>query len=156
MVNINVSVTDEISESVLYQDQCIAGLDVSQIESVLHRLLTPLFQDHSIRDTELSVIFCHNDFIHQLNRDYRAKDKPTDVLSFPFEEPDFLGEIYLSLDYVAAHPLLFTDTYLREVLFLILHGVLHLLGYTHDLADSSARMKEREQFYFNGFKAQAI
>lgn len=104
---------------------------------------------------EVSLTLTDDARIHELNRDYRGKDSPTDVLSFsmlegeavaptPPGEPRLLGDVILSLDTArrqaeeAAHPLE------REVAWLISHGVLHLLGFDHPNAKQRAEMKRRE------------
>lgn len=95
---------------------------------------------HPVR---VSVTFCDNDYIHQLNRTYRSVDRPTDVLSFPlYEDGDFsspecaieteLGDIVLSLERAAVQAEEVGNSFLREVAFLCIHSTLHLLGYDHE------------------------
>jgi probable rRNA maturation factor len=86
---------------------------------------------------ELSIVVCDDPFIHELNKQYRNVDRPTDVLSFPSDETDpesgfrYLGDIIISLPHAiaqaseAGHPLA------DELSMLAIHGVLHLLGFDH-------------------------
>ena len=95
---------------------------------------------------ELSIVLTDDAHLHELNRDYLGVDAPTDVLSFPASETDpetgarYLGDILISIPRAqaqadaAGHPL---DS---EVQLLVVHGVLHLLGYDHDAAQEKARM----------------
>jgi len=95
---------------------------------------------------ELSIVLTDDAHLHELNRDYLGVDAPTDVLSFPASETDpetgarYLGDILISIPRAqaqadaAGHPL---DS---EVQLLVVHGVLHLLGYDHDAAEEKARM----------------
>ena len=98
-------------------------------------------------DVELSVKLCSNDYIRELNRTYREKDAPTDVLSFPMytkeeledigEEEDEtvpLGDIVISLERAEEQAKELGNTFLREIAFLTVHSVLHLLGYDHELS----------------------
>lgn len=99
---------------------------------------------------ELSVTFTNNEGIRALNRDYRAKDAPTDVLSFPMYsmkdgdvpesgETVTLGDIVLSLEKAAEQAELIGNSFLREVSFLTVHSVLHLLGYDHETSPEDER-----------------
>ena len=98
-------------------------------------------------DVELSVKLCSNDYIRELNRTYREKDAPTDVLSFPMytkeeleeigEDEDEivpLGDIVISLERAEEQAKELGNTFLRELAFLTVHSVLHLLGYDHELS----------------------
>ncbi len=96
-------------------------------------------------DAEVSVTFCDNAAIHRMNKKYRGKDKPTDVLSFPlYEGGDFdmsecisgavLGDIVISLERAREQAKELGHGFLREVAFLAVHSTLHLLGYDHELS----------------------
>jgi probable rRNA maturation factor len=89
-------------------------------------------QGHS----EVSVTFTDNEGIRAINREYREKDAPTDVLSFPlFEESAdgtrMLGDIVISLEKCRAQAEEFGHSFERECAFLTVHSTLHLLGYDH-------------------------
>lgn len=98
-------------------------------------------------DTSLNVILCSDDTIRALNRDYRKKDCATDVLSFPFDESDFLGEIYISLQRAEEQAVRFGLGYDAEVERLFVHGLLHLLGYDHENENERSEMEQRENRY---------
>ena len=95
-------------------------------------------------DPYISVTIVDNDYIHEINRTYRHKDAPTDVISFAFldDNPDkanllqsgkmvVLGEIYISSDRAKEQALSYGHSLDRELKFLFVHGLLHLLGYDH-------------------------
>ena len=95
-------------------------------------------------DPYISVTFVDNEFIHNINRDYRHIDRPTDVISFAFLDGDenkdkifqsnamvVLGEIYISFDKAREQALAYGHSLDRELKFLFVHGLLHLLGYDH-------------------------
>lgn len=103
---------------------------------------------------ELTVVLVDDDSIHELNRRYRRKDKPTDVLAFamreglrvPGDEPT-LGDVVISLDTAARQARRRGRSLQAEVRTLLIHGVLHLLGYDHERSAAEAlkmRRKERE------------
>lgn len=92
----------------------------------------------------VSITLVDNEFIHNLNRDYRHIDRPTDVISFAFldgnEQKDkifqsgenvVLGEIYISFDKAREQAASYGHSLDRELKFLFVHGILHLLGYDH-------------------------
>ena len=101
---------------------------------------------------EISVTFVDNEQIHELNREYRGKDTPTDLLSFAMEEgetllqdptlPELLGDIVINTDRTALQAEQLGHSYQRELVFLFLHGLLHLLGYDHEQGPE----QEREMF----------
>jgi probable rRNA maturation factor len=95
--------------------------------------------------------------LHRLNRDFRGVDAPTDVLSFaddggasPFvtapDQPRYLGDIAISYERVLAQAVEYGHSPARELAYLTVHGVLHLLGYDHERSPAeAARMREREE-----------
>ena len=102
---------------------------------------------------ELSLLFCDDDAIQELNRDYRGKDAPTDVLSFaqegamPGAPVRILGDIVISLETVERQCQGERAAMRREVYLLFCHGMLHILGHTHDSAPEQARMAARQAAY---------
>ena len=90
-------------------------------------------------DCEISLLITDDARIHELNKEYREKDKATDVLSFPmsedpFEEGGMLGDIVISIE-TAKEQAKEADIPLdREVAFLFIHGLLHLMGFDHELS----------------------
>lgn len=100
-------------------------------------------------EAELSVMLCDDDAIAELNAQWRGKDQPTDVLSFPQGEgppgaPPALGDVVISLDTAgrqadeAGHPLA------TELVVLLVHGLLHLLGHDHHEEAERAAMRAEE------------
>lgn len=69
--------------------------------------------------------------LRDLNKRFKGRKGPTDVLAFDFEEPDFLGEVYVSLDRAREQAIYYGVSEEEEIERLVLHGLLHLLGYTH-------------------------
>lgn len=109
--------------------------------------------------SEISILFVDDDEIQVLNRDYRGKDKPTDVLSFSqiegyknskLQTPDtelILGDVVISLETAKRQAKERGHPFNREVIILLTHGILHLLGYDHEGDRKKAvemRRKEKE------------
>jgi len=81
-------------------------------------------------DKEISFIFLSNKEIHEMNLNYREKDYPTDVLTFPGED-EYLGDIFISIDKVKEQATEFNHSVETEMSFMFVHGFLHAIGYDH-------------------------
>lgn len=97
-------------------------------------------------DAELSIALIGDAEMHALNRDWRGKDRPTDVLAFALREgedaalhPDVLGDVVISLDTAARQAAARGHAVADEVRVLLAHGILHLLGYDHERSPAEAR-----------------
>lgn len=124
-------------------DSQVKGFD--DYEEVYLTLLEKTFKHLKLKcDPIVSVTFVDNDFIHKMNREYRNVDRPTDVISFAFldDEKDkekilrgkgsvCLGDIYISVDKAKEQAKEYGHPLERELSFLFVHGLLHLLGYDH-------------------------
>ena len=112
------------------------------------------FEDFG-RRAEVSVTFTDNEGIHALNREYRNVDRPTDVLSFPLSDGEdydtdgdavLLGDIVISLERAQTQAEEYGHSFEREVAFLTVHSMLHLLGYDHEAEGlERVRMREKEE-----------
>ena len=108
-------------------------------------------------NVEVSVSFVNNEQIRQLNREFRQKDAPTDVLSFPLGEngsydrnPETgalqLGDIVISIEKAVEQAKIYGHSLQREIGFLTVHSMLHLLGYDHEAGGlEQVRMREKEE-----------
>lgn len=86
-----------------------------------------VFQKYNLGD--INIVFVDNKYIQKLNKEYRGVDTPTDVLSFRLDENRNDGEIYISGEYV--YKSFKREKFTEEILRLIIHGTLHILGYDH-------------------------
>ena len=131
-------------------------LAVSEEETAaVRRAILTVGRLYGAEDAEVSVTLTDDAHIHVLNRAYRSVDRPTDVLSFALtesEEPEIvggrgnevLGDLVISLERVAAQADEYGHSPLRELSFLTVHGMLHLLGYDH-MEEADRREMEEEQ-----------
>ncbi len=109
------------------------------------------------KDAEVEVLFASLEEIHAINLEQRGIDRPTDVLSFPMEEapfeaePDpatnavFLGSMVLCLEKAEAQAEEYGHSLEREIAFLTVHSILHLLGYDHELGEAEEQDMFRRQ-----------
>lgn len=94
---------------------------------------------------EIDLTICDNSTMQEYNLAYRGKDMPTDVLSFPIEsdmEMMPLGSIVISADYVHQKAIEFAHSQDDELTLLFIHGLLHILGYDHEIDNGEMRKKE--------------
>ncbi|WP_068546906.1 rRNA maturation RNase YbeY [Thalassotalea crassostreae] len=101
------------------------------------------------KDFELTIRVVNNDESQQLNKQYRDKDKPTNVLSFPFEVPDgieldLLGDLVVAADVVSTEAIDQNKQIHAHWAHMIIHGCLHLLGYDHITQDEAEEMEAIE------------
>ena len=118
-------------------------IDNQTAYAVNEKLLETILQDLTQKDIELIVT--SNEQIQKINKEYRDIDKPTDVLSFPYEEMPMapLGSIVISIDYVQNKAKEFGHSEDDEFTLLFIHGLLHLLGYDHEC--DNGEMREMEE-----------
>jgi len=102
-------------------------------------------------EAEISVVFVSDKRIHQLNRDYRFVDRPTDVLSFAAQEgegphiPGLLGDVVISTETAKRQSAEYGATFEEELARLLVHGILHLLGHDHHEQAETRRMRSLEK-----------
>jgi len=101
---------------------------------------------NDLTSKEVEFILCENQYIQEINNQFRSKNTPTDVLSFPYEDMPFapLGSIVISIDFVNEKSKLYNHSFEDELTLLYIHGILHLLGYDHEIDNGEHRNKEEE------------
>jgi probable rRNA maturation factor len=125
------------------------GLLEDHEKRLLSDLVQTVAQVLKLKQGEVSIVLVNNDEIQALNRQYRSKDQPTDVLSFPMtdgldevDEDDYLmlGDVVISVPKAREQAKEYGHSFERELGFLLVHGLLHLAGFTHDQEDDAKRM----------------
>jgi len=93
---------------------------------------------------EFSLLLTNDTRIQQLNNDFRGKDKPTNVLSFPNDEGDYLGDIAISIETIEIEALQQEKEFYHHFTHMLVHGLLHLKGYDHDSEQDAEEMETLE------------
>ncbi|HPS59512.1 MAG TPA: rRNA maturation RNase YbeY [Spirochaetota bacterium] len=102
----------------------------------------------------INIILSDNEFIREINRSYREKDYPTDVISFAYREepfpdaaggPEELGDIYISLEKALEQSAEYGVSFRDELKRLLVHGILHLTGYDHERSAEDEKIMETEE-----------
>lgn len=134
------------------------GIEVSELE-IIEKLLDYAIEYEELDNLEFNVIIVDNKKIHELNKEFRGIDRPTDVITFALEDnEDFpkletriLGDIYISLEKAKGQAIEYGHGFLRELSFLAIHGFLHLLGYDHMVEEEEKVMFGKQEEILNGF-----
>ena len=136
--------------------------EIKPLENESLRLLEEVLQGglifHQKPQAEVSVVLVSNDYIRELNLEYRGMDQPTDVLSFamvedndggavvwPQDAPELLGDIYISIERAVEQAKEYNHSFTRELCYLAVHGLLHLLGFDHQTAEQTEVMRAEEE-----------
>jgi probable rRNA maturation factor len=130
-------------------------IDLSDIKNICE--IT--FEKEKVINPIYNIIIVGNKKIKEINKKYRNIDKETDVISFAFEEAKdnkfedirVLGEIYISIDKAKSQALEYGHSLKREICFLTVHGLLHLLGYDHMKEEDKVIMRTKEEEILNSY-----
>lgn len=139
-------------------EQKIVKIPLS-LRSLINRVVKATIENENFKkDAEVSVSFVNNETIHKLNLEYRGKDKPTDVLSFPMTDGDeeeddidlstgavMLGDIIISAEKAMEQANEYGHGIEREICFLAVHSTLHLLGYDHETSEDDEKYMNQTQ-----------
>ena len=120
--------------------------DIINVSNITFKVL-------DINNPVFNVVLVDEDKIREINRIYRKKDSVTDVISFAFEESDkiniddirFLGEIYICVKRAEEQAKEYGHSFKREICYLTVHGLLHLLGYDHIKEEDKVVMRQMEE-----------
>lgn len=130
-----------------------------ELEDLIAKVINAaLLAENVSGDVEVSIVLVDDEYIQNLNKDYRSIDAPTDVLSFAMresvdesdisfecEEEELLGDVVISLERARSQAEEYGHSIEREIGFLVTHGILHLLGYDHETESERAVMRNKEE-----------
>lgn len=114
--------------------------DTKDAETLINHLFSKVEDDNS-----MTIIFMSLEQIHELNKQYRNVDKPTDVISFPDDEEGYHGDVFICIDKAIEQAQSYGHSIEREIGFLAVHGYLHLLGYDHHTETEEKEMTQKQE-----------
>lgn len=128
--------------------------------SYLNKIIDKTLEMEKVKSSNFAIVFIDDERMHELNKNYRGIDRTTDVLSFAFEDNNKicynirqLGEIYVSIPKMQEQAKEYGHSEKRELAFLVVHGLLHLLGYDHTLGIEEEKvMFEKQELVLNEFE----
>lgn len=133
--------------------------DITEELSVLKKVLNLTLKKEKVKKATFNIIFITDSEIQKINKQYRNQDKPTDVISFALEENKkeqaflkerVLGDIYISIDRAKKQADDYNHSLKRELCFLAVHGLLHLLGYDHQTKEEEKIMFKKQELILDG------
>lgn len=113
--------------------------------------------EYNKKDYYISILITNNESIKEINKEYRKKDTPTDVISFAYNETENIGEIEVIGDIIISYERVleqakdYNHSIEREFYYVLVHGLLHILGYDHIENEDRIKMREKEEFYLTKF-----
>jgi len=126
----------------------INNLTTIQIdEEFLGKVCQKVLESEDKKASDLSIALVGQGRIRELNKRYRGKNRVTDVLAFPNNEFG-LGEIVICLREIKKNAKRFSSTFEKELARVLIHGILHLLGYDHEKSNAQAKKMEGKQNYY--------
>ena len=148
---VEIDITYDIDEVEEYFEE-------EKIKEYIEYILKNEKENFNEKDFYVSFILTTNEVIHQINKEYRNMDRPTDVISFAYNETEnvgpveIVGDIIISIDKVREQAKEFGHTDKREFYYLLTHGMLHILGYDHIIEDEKKVMREKEERYLSAYE----
>ena len=128
--------------------------EIKELET-LEKVLLSAIKKEKLEDVTFNLIIVDNEYIHELNKNYRGIDRETDVITFALEDEDSiivpeeegrnLGDIYISIDKARSQAEEFGHGLLRELSFLAVHGFYHLLGFDHMTPEDEEIMFKKQE-----------
>ena len=127
-------------------------IDIEELKDMRGAIDIGIKKEH-IEDAFFNIIIVDNHYIHDLNKNYRKINRPTDVITFALEDVEdevespfrVLGDIYISYDKAVEQAEEYQHSLKRELCFLAIHGFYHLLGYDHMNAEEEKVMFEKQE-----------
>lgn len=122
-------------------------------KKAVKQLIRDLFSQENIELERLNYIFCSDEYLLKINKQFLSHSTLTDVITFPFSEKGrpVHGEVYLSVERIKENAKTFGVEYQNELLRVMIHGALHLCGYADKTRASKLEMTEKENYYLKQF-----
>jgi probable rRNA maturation factor len=136
---------------ILIQNNTPKKIEKSKLTSIVDKVIRAELGDRDIGT--LNILLTDDSEIESINKKFRHKDEPTDVLSFQYGlEEETIGDIVISLDRISEQAAGFENSFEEELYYILIHGVLHVLGYTHHgYDDEGEEIFDLQRDYYTRF-----
>ena len=136
---------------ILIQNNTPKKIEKSKLTSIVDKVIKAELGDRDIGT--LNILLTDYSEIESINKEFRHKDEPTDVLSFQYGlEEETIGDIVISLDRISEQAAGFENSFEEELYYILIHGVLHVLGYTHHgYDDEGEEIFDLQRDYYTRF-----
>lgn len=127
--------------------------DVEEIdifEKVLHLHLNSLIKKELKKTGDISIVFCSDAYLLEMNKQYLQHDYYTDIITFDYVEDDVVsGDLFISMDRIKDNAKNFDSEFMHELYRVAFHGVLHLVGYKDKTEEEQKQMRAKENHYLS-------
>ena len=119
-------------------------------EKILLLHLNSLIKNELRKTGDISVVFCSDEYLLEMNKEYLNHDYYTDIITFDYVEGETIsGDLFISLDRVRENAKKFEISFLRELYRVVFHGTLHLVGYNDKSEEEQRIMRQKENYYLS-------
>ena len=124
-------------------------------KAILKIFLESILEEETVDFEKISYIFCTDEYLHKLNMEYLHHDTLTDILTFTLSETSLpiISEIYISVDRVRENSGILKTNYEQELQRVMIHGILHLCGFSDHTPQLKEEMRNKENYYLNKYKS---
>jgi len=123
------------------------------IEKEIQEWISNVIQSENFKEGEISYIFCEDDELIKINKEYLDHNTYTDIISFDYSVGKKLhGDIFISIERVYDNAKTFKQNFFTELYRVVIHGVLHYCGYKDKSEEDAQLMRQKEDFYLNKLK----
>ncbi|HEB62193.1 MAG TPA: rRNA maturation RNase YbeY [Bacteroidetes bacterium] len=118
-------------------------------EKLIHWIESTIIKENKSLNT-ISYIFCSDEYLHKINLQYLQHDTLTDIITFPYNDGDNIeGDIFISIDRIKENSQIFKTSFDKELHRVMIHGVLHLIGYGDKSPEEKSLMTQNENKYLS-------
>jgi len=119
-------------------------------QSLISEWITKTFLLEKLTFDTVNIIFCSDDYLLNINKEFLKRDYLTDVITFDYTEAKIIsGDIFISIDRVRENAVTYGQPFTSELHRIIIHGVLHLIGYNDQSSDDKSQMTQKEDEYLD-------
>jgi rRNA maturation RNase YbeY len=116
-------------------------------------LLEKISKDYDYNIGLINIVFCDDKYILEINRRYLSHDEYTDIITFNYNEKRIInGELYISIERVRENAEIYAEKFVNEIIRVIIHGILHLVGKNDKTDEELKEMRRLENFYLDVYK----
>jgi len=108
-----------------------------------------IISDHGKTVDYINIVFCSDEYLLQVNKDYLQHDYYTDIITFDYSDQTISSDVFISIDRIADNAKAYKIPFLHELYRILFHGVLHLVGYEDKTPDVKKIMTEKEDYYLS-------
>ena len=156
--NYDIPIWKYLGAKFLMNDYTIIDNELYKDYDYLYEVLDAALEHEKVENAVFSIIFVEDEEIHQMNKEYRGVDRVTDVISFALEDNEditydnlrMLGDIFICIPQMKRQAKEYGHSEKRELAFLTVHGILHLLGYDHMTEEDERIMFSLQELILDG------